>query len=74
MMPVGSVTVINSKSQTGFCLSFGGGAVFYGKSIKQPTVSAANTASEQRALLQLAHEVVFIIKLLYAKKLVNLLS
>ena len=53
----------DSKSQTGFCLSFGGGAAFYGKSIKQPTVSAASTASEQRALFQLAHEVVFIINL-----------
>ena len=53
----------DSKSQTGFCLSFGGGAAFYGKSIKQPTVSAASTASEQRALFQLAHEVVFIIDL-----------
>ena len=53
----------DSKSQTGFCCSFGGGAAFYGKSIKQPTVSVASTASEQRALFQLVHEVVFIISL-----------
>jgi hypothetical protein len=53
----------DSKSHTGFCLSFGEIGSFYSKSSKQTLVATSSTHAEMRALYSLCIEIVFVIHL-----------
>jgi hypothetical protein len=53
----------DSKSHTGYCLSFGDIGVFYAKSTKQTLVTTSSTHAEMRALYQLILEIVYVVNL-----------
>jgi Reverse transcriptase (RNA-dependent DNA polymerase) len=53
----------DSKSHTGFCLSFGEVGSFYSKSSKQTLVATSSTHAEMRALYSLCIEIVFVVHL-----------
>ena len=53
----------DSKSQTGYCLSFGNLGSFYSKSSKQSLVATSSTHAEIRALQALTLDILFIIHL-----------
>jgi hypothetical protein len=53
----------DSKSHTGYCLSFGDIGVFYAKSSKQTLVTTSSTHAEMRALYQLILEIVYVVNL-----------
>jgi histone deacetylase 1/2 len=53
----------DSKSHTGYCMSFGKIGTFYAKSIKQQLVATSSTHAEVRALYQLILDVIFVINL-----------
>jgi hypothetical protein len=50
----------DSKSQTGFCLSFNHGGFFYSKSLKQIVVTTSSTHAEMQAMFQLVSDIIFI--------------
>ena len=53
----------DSKSHTGYCLSFGTIGTFYSKSSKQTLVTTSSTHAEMRALYQLILDIIFLIHL-----------
>lgn len=53
----------DSKSHTGYCLSFGDIGTFYSKSSKQSLVTTSSTHAEMRALYQLSQEIVYVVAL-----------
>ena len=53
----------DSKSHTGYCLSFGTTGSFYSKSTKQKLVTTSSTHAEMRAVFQLVQDVVFVVNL-----------
>ena len=53
----------DSKSQSGYCLSFGDVGTFYSKSAKQSLVATSSTHAEARALFTLVQDIVFICNL-----------
>ena len=53
----------DSKSHTGYCLSFGTIGTFYSKSSKQTLVTTSSTHAEMRALYQLVLDIIFLIHL-----------
>ena len=57
------LTHSDSKSHTGYCLSFGEIGTFYSKSSKQTLVATSSTHAELRALYTLLIEVIFVINL-----------
>jgi hypothetical protein len=57
------LTHADSKSHTGYCLSFGEIGVFYAKSSKQTLVTTSSTHAEMRALYQLILEIVYVVHL-----------
>ena len=57
------LTHSDSKSHTGYCLSFGEVGVFYAKKTKQTLVTTSSTHAEMRALYQLVLEIVYVVTL-----------
>ena len=57
------LTHSDSKSHTGYCLSFGDIGSFYSKSTKQTLVTTSSTHAEMRALYQLILEIIYVIHL-----------
>ena len=57
------LTHADSKSHSGYCLSFGNIGTFYSKSKKQPIVTTSSTHAEVRALYELIVEIIFTVKL-----------
>jgi hypothetical protein len=57
------LTHSDSKSHTGYCLSFGDIGTFYSKSSKQKLVTTSSTHAEMRALYSLTQEIVYIVHL-----------
>ena len=57
------LTHADSKSHTGFCMSFGTIGTFYSKSGKQTLVTTSSTHAEMKALYSLVIEIVFIVNL-----------
>ena len=57
------LTHADSKSHTGFCLSFGEVSTFYTKSSKQTLVTTSSTHAEMRALYSLVIEIVYVMQL-----------
>jgi hypothetical protein len=57
------LTHSDSKSHTGFCLSFGEIGTFYSKSSKQTLVTTSSTHAEMRALYTLIIDILFVIGL-----------
>jgi hypothetical protein len=55
------LTHADSKSHTGFCLSFGEIGTFYTKSSKQTLVTTSSTHAEMRALYSLLIDILFVI-------------
>jgi hypothetical protein len=55
------LTHSDSKSHTGFCMSFGDVGTFYSKSSKQTLVATSSTHAEMRALYSLIIEVLFVV-------------
>ena len=53
----------DSKSHSGYCLSFGDIGTFYSKSKKQATVTTSSTHAEIRALYELIVEIIFTVNL-----------
>jgi histone deacetylase 1/2 len=53
----------DSKSHTGYCLSFGEIGTFHVKSSKQQLVATSSTHAEVRALYQLVLDIVFVVNL-----------
>ena len=53
----------DSKSHTGYCLSFGDIGVFYAKSAKQTLVTTSSTHAEMRALYQLILDIIYVVNL-----------
>lgn len=53
----------DSKSHTGFCMSFGKSGCFYSKSSKQTLVTTSSTHAELRALYTLTVNIVFLVNL-----------
>ena len=53
----------DSKSHTGYCLSFGTVGSFYSKSSKQSLVTTSSTHAELRAIFQLTKDILFVISL-----------
>ncbi len=53
----------DSKSHTGYCLSFGSIGTFYSKSKKQPLVTTSSTHAEMRALYEVIVDIIFTINL-----------
>jgi hypothetical protein len=53
----------DSKSHTGYCLSFGNTGTFYSKSSKQTLVATSSTHAEIRALYALTIDIIYIINL-----------
>jgi hypothetical protein len=56
----------DSKSQTGYCMSFGSfgsPGTFYSKSFKQPLVTTSSTHAEMRAFYSLVVDIVYLINL-----------
>ena len=59
----GYLTHADSKSQQGYCLSFGDHGIFYAKSSKQQLVATSSTHSEMRALYSLICDVIYVVHL-----------
>jgi hypothetical protein len=57
------LTHADSKSHSGYCMSFGEIGTFYVKSKKQTLVATSSTHAEIRALYQLVLDVVFVVHL-----------
>ena len=57
------LTHIDSKSHTGYCMSFGRIGTFFVKSSKQQLVATSSTHAEVRALYQLVLDIVFVVNL-----------
>lgn len=57
------LTHSDSKSHSGYCLSFGDVGTFYSKSAKQSLISTSSTHAEARALYCLVQEIVYIFNL-----------
>jgi hypothetical protein len=57
------LTHSDSKSHTGYCMSFGTIGTFYAKSSKQHLVATSSTHAEVRALYTLVLDVIFVINL-----------
>jgi hypothetical protein len=57
------LTHSDSKSHTGYCLSFGTIGTFYWKSIKQTLVTTSSTHAEARALYQAVLDIIYVIHL-----------
>lgn len=53
----------DSKSHTGYCLSFGDTGSFYSKSSKQKLVATSSTHAEARALYSLITDIAFVINI-----------
>ena len=53
----------DSRSHTGYCMSFGEVGSFYSKSCKQKLVTTSSTHAEMRAAFQLVQEIVFVVTL-----------
>ena len=53
----------DSKSHTGYCLSFGTLGTFYSKSSKQTLVTTSSTHAEMRALYQLILDIIYVVHL-----------
>jgi hypothetical protein len=53
----------DSKSHSGYCMSFGKIGTFYVKSQKQPLVATSSTHAEVRALYQLTVDIMYVITL-----------
>jgi hypothetical protein len=53
----------DSKSHTGYALSFGEIGTFYAKSIKQPLVATSSSHAEMRALYTAIQDIIFVINL-----------
>jgi len=53
----------DSKSQTGYTLSFGKVGCFYAKSSKQPLVATSSTHAEARALFTLLQDIIYVISI-----------
>lgn len=53
----------DSKSHTGYTLSFGDTGIFYAKSSKQSLVATSSTHAEMKALYTLVHDILYIIDL-----------
>jgi hypothetical protein len=53
----------DSKSHTGFTLSFGTVGTFHSKSSKQPLVSTSSTHAEARALYTLLQDIIYVISI-----------
>ena len=54
----------DSKSHTGFCMSFGEIGTFYSKSSKQTLVTTSSTHAEMKALYTLVVDIVFLVHLM----------
>ena len=57
------LTHTDSKSHSGYCLSFGEIGTFYAKSSKQNLVATSSAHAEMRALYQLILEIVYVVNL-----------
>jgi hypothetical protein len=57
------LTHADSKSHTGYCLSFGTIGTFYSRSQKQSLVTTSSTHAETRALYQLVLDIIYVIHL-----------
>ena len=57
------LTHADSKSHTGYCLSFGTIGTFYSKSVKQNVVTTSSTHAEMRALYQLVLDIIYVVHL-----------
>ena len=57
------LTHSDSKSHTGYCLSFGDIGSFYSKSSKQTLVTTSSTHAEMRALYQAILDIIYVINL-----------
>jgi hypothetical protein len=57
------LTHADSKSHSGYCMSFGEIGCFYSKSAKQQLVTTSSTHAEMRALYSLAIDIVFLVHL-----------
>jgi uncharacterized membrane protein YGL010W len=57
------LTHADSKSHTGYCLSFGELGCFYSKSSKQQLVTTSSTHAEMRALYSLTIDIVYLVNL-----------
>lgn len=57
------LTHSDSKSHTGYCLSFGSIGTFYSKSSKQTLVTTSSTHAEMRALYQLVLDIIYVVHL-----------
>jgi hypothetical protein len=57
------LTHSDSKSHTGYCMSFGELGAFYSKSSKQTLVTTSSTHAEMRALYQLVIDIVYTVNL-----------
>jgi histone deacetylase 1/2 len=57
------LTHSDSKSHTGFCLSFGTIGTFYSKSSKQTLVATSSTHAEMRALFTCVIDIIFVLHL-----------
>ncbi len=53
----------DSKSQTGYTLSFGKTGCFYAKSSKQPLVATSSTHAEARALFTLLQDIIYVVSI-----------
>jgi hypothetical protein len=53
----------DSKSHTGYCMSFGEVGSFYSKSGKQTTVTTSSTHAEMRALYSLVVDIIYVVYL-----------
>jgi len=53
----------DSKSHSGYTISFGDIGIFYAKSIKQKLISTSSTHAETRALASLVQDIVYIVDL-----------
>jgi hypothetical protein len=58
------LTHADSKSHTGYCMSFGTIGTFYAKSGKQTVVATSSTHAEMRALYTLTADIVFTVHLM----------
>jgi hypothetical protein len=57
------LTHADSKSHTGYCMSFGEIGTFYSRSTKQGLVTTSSTHAEARALYQLILDVIYVVNL-----------
>jgi hypothetical protein len=57
------LTHADSKSHTGYCMSFGDIGTFYSKTSKQQLVATSSTHAEARALYQVVLDIIYVIHL-----------